>query len=86
MKLALSPRELSIKLRKFNVDPYEYTRYTINKVNVLLLPYIYILNPDIRNSIKIDLKDAIIIFDEAHNVVNAAEQALSYQFKPSSIL
>lgn len=40
----------------------------MNKVNILLIPYQYILSPYIRKTIKLDLKKSIIVFDEAHNV------------------
>ena len=51
--------------------------YVANKVNLLLCPYNYILNPTIRKSMQIKVKDAIIIFDEAHNIENISEQCCS---------
>ena len=45
----------------------------INQVNVLLLPYAYVLSPIIRKAIGLDLKNAILVFDEGHNIENAAE-------------
>jgi len=35
--------------------------------------YNYILNPDIRKRLKLDLTKAIIVFDEAHHIENASE-------------
>ncbi len=49
----------------------------MNKVDILLCPYNYVLNPDVRKSIGLDLNDAIIVFDEAHNVETASEDACS---------
>ena len=75
----LSPLELRNRLIKpdINICPYNYAKYIANKVNVILAPYNYLLNPEIRKSVNLDLKDAIIVFDEAHNITNSAEQALS---------
>ncbi len=49
----------------------------MNKVDILLCPYNYVLNPDVRKSIGLDLADAVIVFDEAHNVETASENACS---------
>ena len=49
----------------------------MNKVDVLLCPYNYVLNPDIRKAIGLDLSGAVIVFDEAHNVETASEDACS---------
>ena len=43
-------------------------------MNILLIPYNYILSADIRKSIKLKFKNSIIVFDEAHNVENFAKQ------------
>ena len=42
-------------------------------VDVLLMPYNYLLDPHIRKLMEIDLEKAVIIMDEAHNVENFAE-------------
>jgi len=36
-----------------------------NKVNLLICHYSYVLKPEIRKALKLDLKDSIIVFDEA---------------------
>ncbi len=51
----------------------------MNKVDVLLVPYNYVLSPSIRHNVKLDLKDAFIIFDEAHNIENMAESCSSFE-------
>ena len=40
-----------------------------------------LLNPNIRKSIGLDLKNAIIVIDESHNIGQSAERALSYNLK-----
>ena len=59
--------------------------YAINKVDLLLVPYNYILSPYIRKLIKLDVKDSIIVFDEAHNIEHVAEQACSLELSFDSL-
>ena len=40
----------------------------MNRVNLVFCPYSYVLSKDIRNNLGFDIKDAIIVFDEAHNL------------------
>ena len=63
---------------EFNLCPYLYSKFIRNKVNLLILPYNYVLNPEISNNVGIDLKNSIIVFDEAHNIENVAESCLSF--------
>ena len=51
----------------------------MNKVNLLLLPYNYVFSENIRKIMRFSLQDAIIVFDEAHNVESSSEQANSYK-------
>ena len=51
----------------------------MNKVNVLLCPYSYVLSPYIRKLLGLDIKNSIIVFDEAHNIENNAESSCSLE-------
>jgi Rad3-related DNA helicase len=42
--------------------------------DIIYLPYSSILNPDIRNRIGININNAIIVFDEGHNVLEFEKQ------------
>ena len=46
-------------------------------MDFLLCPYNYILSPKIRELMGIDVKDKVIVFDEAHNIENIAESSCS---------
>lgn len=41
------------------------------------MPYNYILDPTICEKMKIKMENSIIIFDEAHNIENTAEEGSS---------
>ncbi len=70
---------------EFNLCPYLYTRFIQNKVNLLILPYNYVLNPKISKSIGLSFKNAVIVFDEAHNIENAAESCFSSEIDLETI-
>lgn len=58
---------------------YLHTRDVLLEANIVLCPYIYILNPSIRNACNISLKNAIVIFDEAHNVEDTCRSSASLE-------
>jgi len=41
------------------------------------MPYNYILEPSIVSLLKINVNNSIVIFDEAHNIENTAEDGCS---------
>ena len=49
----------------------------MNKVDILLAPYEYVLNSVIRKSIKLNLNETIIVFDEGHHANTIAENSCS---------
>lgn len=63
------------------VCPY----YTVNVIKetaeYFLAPYNYVIDPQIRAAMRLDLKDAIIVFDEAHNIEDVARDAGSMDCK-----
>lgn len=59
---------------KHNCCPYYASRELYKEAEIVFLPYNYLLDPKIRDVCAIDLKNAIVIFDEAHNVEKACEQ------------
>ena len=46
-------------------------------MDFLLVPYNYVLNPLMRKRIKLEIKDKIIVFDEAHNIESNAESCFT---------
>lgn len=52
--------------------PYFLTRELQAGAELILVPYIYLLDKDKRKSLtNLDLHNAVLIFDEAHNLVRA---------------
>lgn len=71
--------------RQHHFCPYFMSKELIADADIIFMPYNYLLDPKIRNWIGVDLDDAIIILDEAHNVPHVCEDAASIEFKSSHI-
>lgn len=53
--------------------------------NIIFVPYNYLTDPIARTSLGISIENAILIFDEAHNVESVASDAFSYSFSCEDI-
>jgi fanconi anemia group J protein len=53
--------------------------------DVIFAPYNYLIDPSIRLSSGIDLKDHILIIDEAHNIEQTATESASITFMESEV-
>ncbi|RHY38383.1 hypothetical protein DYB25_010046 [Aphanomyces astaci] len=51
----------------------------------LFCPYNYIIDPQIRSSCSITLKNAVVIFDEAHNIEDVCRDAASFELHQASL-
>lgn len=58
--------------------PYYYTRNIKDHSDILFMPYSYLLDLKKFGKFNIKLKNAIIIFDEAHNICKSSEEGSSY--------
>lgn len=60
-----------------NICAYYSSKDTIKNADIVFMPYIYLFDPRFRNNIQINLKNAIIILDEGHNVEKLCEESAS---------
>ena len=65
--------------------PYYASRYSAKTADVILVPYISILSAEMRRSLDIDVKDNIIVIDEAHNLMDALGSALTVRIDHRSL-
>lgn len=64
--------------RSNGVCPYFLARLMLAKANIVIYSYHYLLDPKVADLVSRDLpKDAIIVFDEAHNIDNVCIESLS---------
>ncbi|EQC25210.1 hypothetical protein SDRG_16908 [Saprolegnia diclina VS20] len=59
--------------------PYYYTHAAVEQATLVFCPYNYIMDPTIRAAVKIDLKSAIVILDEAHNIEDVCRSSASME-------
>ncbi|WBY60160.1 DEAD box helicase [Plasmodium yoelii yoelii] len=71
---------------KIEICPYYMCKENIQNADIILLPYICILNEQIRNNLKINIKNNIIIFDESQNIIENINNANSIGISKSQII
>lgn len=63
---------------KRNWCPYYMARHLLNRANVVVYNYQYMLDPKISGLVSREIeKESIVVFDEAHNIDNVCIEALS---------
>ncbi|KAM8830526.1 regulator of telomere elongation helicase 1 isoform 2-T2 [Synchiropus picturatus] len=67
---------------KQKVCPYYLSRSLKQQADVIFMPYNYLLDPKSRRAHNIELKGAVVIFDEAHNVEKTCEETTSFDLTP----
>ncbi|GBP00532.1 Fanconi anemia group J protein homolog [Eumeta japonica] len=58
--------------------PYYAARTMASSADIVFCPYNYLIDPFIRNSMSIDLRDEIVILDEAHNIEDICRDAATF--------
>ena len=51
--------------------------HVMNKVDILLVPYNYVISEGIQKAIMLSINKKILIFDEGHNIENFLEESSS---------
>ncbi|RKP17078.1 DNA repair helicase, partial [Rozella allomycis CSF55] len=59
--------------------PYYLSRCDQDNSDFMVVPYNYLIDRDARTFQKVDVKDSIIIFDEAHNLENFCSESKSFE-------
>ncbi|XP_053425066.1 Fanconi anemia group J protein [Nycticebus coucang] len=64
--------------KKLKACPYYMARELIEDADIIFCPYNYLLDAQIRESMDLNLKEQIVILDEAHNIEDCARESASY--------
>uniref|UniRef100_A0A8C3KJ91 DNA 5'-3' helicase n=1 Tax=Calidris pygmaea TaxID=425635 RepID=A0A8C3KJ91_9CHAR len=64
--------------KKLRACAYFAARELMVRADIVFCPYNYLLDPQIRESMEINLKDQVVILDEAHNIEDCARESVSY--------
>ena len=62
-----------------NFCPYYLNRMRAEKADIVLMPYNYVTHARLRKLLKIDLKNDVLIIDEAHNIPEVIEDSCSFK-------
>ncbi len=57
--------------------PYYASKSALEWADIVLCPYSYLVDPAVRDSMSLDVKGAVVILDEAHNIEDVAREAAS---------
>jgi DNA excision repair protein ERCC-2 len=75
--------EFSVYFRDRGLCAYELIKQFLSECHLVVAPYVYFLNPVIRKSLlewmNVELKDVILIVDEAHNLEGYLRDLLTAQ-------
>ncbi|NXR71647.1 FANCJ protein, partial [Pycnonotus jocosus] len=71
--------------RKLRACPYFAARELMVGADIVFCPYNYLLDPQIRDSMDINLKGQVVILDEAHNIEDCARESVSYGVTESQL-
>jgi len=74
------------KGQEINTCPYYGTRKSLQHGQLILVPYNSILHKNTRISLGIDLKESVLIIDEAHNLLEAIEGMHSFAITGRNLL
>ncbi|KAF0701694.1 Aste57867_7890 [Aphanomyces stellatus] len=70
--------ELVTTMETREVCPFYFSRDMLATADIVFMPYNYLVEPFVRQSLGVTLENAVLIFDEAHNVESVATEAASY--------
>jgi regulator of telomere elongation helicase 1 len=65
--------------------PFFTLKDRVAGADIIFMPYNYLIEEDIRASLKIDFQNSIIIFDEGHNVPSSCEEAASFSIDSNGL-
>ncbi|ORE00659.1 FANCJ [Hepatospora eriocheir] len=71
--------ELKVKGKKCSGCPFFAARDLVAEADVIFAPYNYLIDPNIRDRLKLTLNNSIIIIDEAHNIEDCCRSAGSME-------
>ena len=66
-----------------NVCSFYHSRYSAEEAHLVLMPYNYLFDHRMRKSLKIEWNNAVVVFDEAHNLEDSACEAMSRELASS---
>ena len=77
------------ELHKFGKEhllcPYFGNKDRATGADIIFMPYNYLIDEKIRENFEINYRNCVIIFDEAHNIANSAEEVSSFEVRSKQL-
>jgi len=73
--------EIHKQAQKGQYCPYYTTKDRVMGADLIFMPYNYLIDEKIRENFGINYNNAVIIFDEAHNIAPCSEEVTSFEVK-----
>ncbi|KAK8774435.1 hypothetical protein V5799_011035 [Amblyomma americanum] len=64
--------------KRHKVCPYYWSMDLAQSADIIFCPYNYLIDPVIRKCLSIDLTDAVVVLDEAHNIEDISREVMSF--------
>ncbi|XP_053563319.1 Fanconi anemia group J protein [Bombina bombina] len=71
--------------KRLRACAYFAARELMKEADIVFCPYNYLLDSQIRESMEINLKDQVVILDEAHNIEDCARESASFSMTEAQI-
>ena len=59
--------------------PYFVTKSMVSKADIICCPYNYLIDPSIFKQMNVNLKDSVVVIDEAHNVESLSRTVIHFE-------
>lgn len=63
--------------RRIRVCPYYWSLDLMPSADIVFCPYNYLIDPFVRKCLSIDLNNAVVVLDEAHNIEDISREVMS---------
>ena len=81
----LDIEEIVDHAQRYNACPYYLVREGLEEADVIFAPYNYLIDKQARRAQNIDVSNAVIIFDEAHNLESSCNESTSFDISSYEI-
>ena len=82
----LDIEELAALAERIETCPYYGIRNNVSMSDLITLPYNMLIVPEARKALGLDLRDKVVIFDEAHNVIDSVRGAYSITITEQQVI
>ncbi|KAM4699103.1 Fanconi anemia group J protein [Discoglossus pictus] len=72
--------------KRLRACAYFAARELMKEADIVFCPYNYLLDSQIRESLDINLKDQVVILDEAHNIEDCARESASFSMTEDQLM